>query len=101
LKWLILPLLLAVLIGVAAAAITVEDLGDYEINQSLMPYLNAVCIGRNQTGALVLWFFGDEVPGNYLLIPKIGTYWVLTYKGETYNFIGISNDSRFRLERKL
>jgi hypothetical protein len=79
---------------------TIEDLGDFESGQSLSPYLNAACVGRNTDGALVLWFFGNEVPGNYMLVPKIGSMWVLTYKGQTFNFIPLK-DSRFRLERRI
>ena len=85
--------------GIVVAAQYVEDLGDFEAGQFLRPYLNAVCVGRSTAGALVLWFFGDEVPGNYMLVPKIGTVWVLTYRNQTFNFVPL-NDSRFRLERR-
>jgi len=97
-KRLIVLLVIGALVFIPTLAIAaVDDLGDYEVNESLSPYLNAVYVGRNTAGALILW--SDEVPGNYMLVPKIGTQWVLTYKGYTYNFVPI-NDSRIRLERR-
>lgn len=73
-----------------------SNLGDYSIGETL-PLLGAIYVGRNETGSLILWF--DMIPGNYVIVPKIGTMWVLSWWGVTFNFIPYS-DSRIRMERR-
>jgi hypothetical protein len=94
-KRLILTLLLLVcLFGGALYAQTLER--TYEVGAVLLPYLNAMYLGRNQTGPLLLWSYDI---GNYVIVPKISTKWVLTYNGVTYTFTGLS-DSTIRLDLK-
>jgi hypothetical protein len=80
------------LVGVALAQIE----RTYEVGAVLLPYLNAMYLGRNQTGPLLLWSYDI---GNYVIVPKISTKWVLTYNGVTYTFTGLS-DSTIRLDLK-
>jgi hypothetical protein len=69
----------------------------YEIGAILLPHLNMTYLGRNQTGGLLL--YSQEVPGNYIICPKIGTNkWSITWQGVTYTLIGI-NDSTITIRR--
>ncbi len=97
-KWLMATFIVLLLVTPLFAAVN-TILGNYEIGQVLPIPDSPIYLGRNTNGALILWFSVSVIPGNYVLVPKIGTMWVFTWHGVVYSLVP-DNNSNIRLERR-
>jgi hypothetical protein len=80
-----------IILVVLIAAIVLQSDIEYGKSVTCIPGLTATFNGFNTTGSAVFW--SNQIPGNWILIKKIGTKWPWKYEGEIYHVVPMTDST--------